>query len=91
MPTLKPDTIIPTDLEDEQIRAGIAQDPDTFELTEADFKRLRPVGRPPAAMTKQKITMRLSLEVMEYFRSLGAGWQTHIDQVLKDYVASQHR
>lgn len=91
MPILKPNTIFPTDLEDEQIREGIAQDPDTFELTEADFKRLRPVGRPPSAMTKQKITMRLSPEVMDYFRSLGAGWQTHIDQVLKDYVASQHR
>lgn len=91
MPKLKPDTIIPTDLEDEQIRKGIAQDPDTFELTESDFKRLRPVGRPLAPVTKQKITMRLSPEVMDYFRSLGTGWQTRIDQVLKDYVASQHR
>lgn len=91
MPKLKPNTIFPTNLEDAQIRAGIAQDPDIFELTEADFKRIRPIGRPPSTITKEKTTLRLSPEVMDYFRSLGAGWQTRIDQVLKDYVESQHR
>ncbi|MBK8452223.1 MAG: hypothetical protein WAQ53_15910 [Thiofilum sp.] len=45
---------LPTDEEDARIRAGIAQDPDTYELSDEDFKRLRPVGRPRAAVTKER-------------------------------------
>jgi len=89
MPKLKTDTILPTAKEDEQIRLGIAQDDDTLELTKVEAKRLRPVGRPLAVITKEKITVRLSPEVTAYFRSLGTGWQTRIDQVLRDYVNSQ--
>lgn len=81
---------LPTDEEDARIRAGIAQDPDTYELSDEDFKRLRLVGRPRAAVTKERITVRLSPEVTAYFRSLGAGWQTRMDEVLRDYVASRH-
>ena len=89
MPKLKAGTILPTAKEDEQIRLSIAQDDDTIELTKAESKRLRPVGRPLAAIPKEKITVRLSPEVTAYFRSLGAGWQARIDQVLRDYVNSQ--
>lgn len=89
MPKLKIGTILPTQEQDAQIRLGIAQDPDTFELTDTDQKRLRPVGRPQAAITKEKITVRLSPEVTAYFRGLGSGWQTRLDQVLRDYVNSQ--
>ena len=42
MPKLKPGTILPTPEEDAQIRAGIAADPDTFELDEEWFARARP-------------------------------------------------
>lgn len=88
MPKLKTGTLLPTAAEDAAIREGIAQDPDTVELDAETAKRLRPVGRPPAAVTKERITIRLSPEVTQYFRSLGDGWQTRMDEVLREYVAT---
>lgn len=88
MPKLKTGTLLPTDAEDAAIRAGIAQDLDTVELSTEMAKRLRPVGRPPAVVTKERITIRLSPEVTRYFRSLGDGWQTRMDEALREYVAA---
>ena len=42
MPELKPGTIWPTPEEDSAILEGIAEDPDTWELTEKDFARAQP-------------------------------------------------
>lgn len=33
--------------------------------------------------TKQLVTLRLSAEVLQHFRSTGRGWQTRIDETLK--------
>lgn len=40
------------------------------------------------APTKERITIRVSSEVTEYFRSTGKGWQTRLDDVLKEYVSA---
>ena len=40
--------------------------------------------------TKERITIRLSPEVVERFRATGAGWQTRIDSALKDWLKN-HR
>ena len=89
MPKLKEGTIIPTNKEEAMINAGIKADPDTYELTEEEFKQLKPVGRPKAEITKDRITIRLSQDVTSFFRASGKGWQTKIDDVLKEYIA-QH-
>jgi uncharacterized protein (DUF4415 family) len=78
-----------TEEEEAQIRAGIEADPDARELSDETLTHLRPIGRPKAEATKQPVSIRLSPEVVDYFRSTGKGWQTRIDQVLKDYVASR--
>ena len=38
--------------------------------------------------TKKQLTIRLSQEVVEYFKLEGQGWQTKINEVLTDYVHS---
>ena len=45
-------------------------------------------GRPKAAVTKERITIRLSPEVVEHFRASGAGWQTRVDAALKDWLST---
>lgn len=93
MPALKPGTIFPTDAEDAQIRAGIAADPDTSEMSSEEWVQMKPVlmrGRPKADVTKERVTVRLSSDVTKYFRGSGKGWQTRMDAVLKAYV-EQHQ
>ena len=43
-------------------------------------------GRPPLERPKQSTTIRLSPEVLDYFRAGGSGWQTRIDAALRDWV-----
>lgn len=43
-------------------------------------------GRPKAAVTKERITIRLSQDVVERFRASGDGWQTRLDAALKDWL-----
>jgi uncharacterized protein (DUF4415 family) len=47
---------------------------------------LQPRGRPKAMVTKERITIRLSPDVVAQFRSSGDGWQTRIDAALKDWL-----
>ena len=86
MPKLKQNTIIPTPEEDAEINAGIAADPDTVELSDEMSRRLRPVGRPKAEVTKERVTIRLSPEVVARFRATGKGWQTRMNDALMDWL-----
>ena len=52
-----------------------------------EAKRVRGQQKAP---TKQPVSIRLSSEVVEYFKSTGKGWQTRMDEVLLDYVKT-HR
>jgi len=66
-------------------------DPDALPYTDAEWEQARPhmrIGRPPSAVTKQRISIRLSREVLERFRAHGKGWQTRIDAALKDWLNS---
>ena len=38
--------------------------------------------------TKVSTTLRLSPDVMAYFKATGDGWQTRVDAVLREYIQS---
>ena len=77
--------VLPTQKEDAAINAGIAQDPDTYELGAAEFKKLRR-GRPLGSGTKTQVTLRLDADIVDKFRASGDGWQTRINDALKSWV-----
>jgi uncharacterized protein (DUF4415 family) len=74
------------------------------ELLLDDIKRFRPaadvlspslaaklgVDRRAAPKTRKKglATVRLSRDVLERFRATGAGWQTRMDQALREWLDS---
>lgn len=41
---------------------------------------------PQKAPTRQAVSLRLSPEVLAYFKAGGSGWQTRLDQALQEYV-----
>lgn len=47
-------------------------------------------GRPRAENPKRAVNIRLSPEVLDAFRATGRGWQTRIDEVLREWVR-EHR
>ncbi|MEZ5688708.1 MAG: BrnA antitoxin family protein [Caenibius sp.] len=72
---------------------------DNPELTADDIAKARPFGEvfpelaktikvrgPQKAPTKVSTTIRLSPEVIEHFRKSGRGWQSRIDNALKDWI-----
>lgn len=54
-------------------------------------KKLMRRGRPAGSGQKAQTTLRISKDVLEFFRATGPGWQTRMDNALKRFVASQRR
>ena len=86
--------------EEAAINAGIAADPDTFEADAEWFKEARPAREThphiveryrrtrgkQKAPTKELISIRLDADLMEHFRSGGPGWQTRLNETLRQAV-----
>lgn len=87
----RPQIVMPTVEEDKAITAAAKADPDAQPLTPSQLNSMVPVralrGRPKLSNSKLLVSVRYSPEVLEYFKSTGAGWQSRMDSVLKDYVA----
>jgi uncharacterized protein (DUF4415 family) len=77
---------LPTDEEDARIRAGIAADPDSHEVSDAEFALMRRPGRPTGSGTKTQITLRIDTAIIEKFKATGEGWQTRINDVLRAHT-----
>ena len=94
------DIIKPTEQENRWINKGIATDTDTFEASDSDFANMQRVAKahphiprrvrgPQKKATKQSTTIRLDVDVLEFFKTHGTGWQTEINAVLQHYVDEQ--
>lgn len=82
--------IMPTETEDTAINAGIAADPDTYELSKTEFKQLKRVGRPKSASPKVALTVRYDADIIDAFKAGGDGWQTRMNHALRDWLRT-HR
>lgn len=51
--------------------------------------RYRGERGPQKSPTKEMISIRLSREVLDYFRSTGEGWQTRMDDTLKKAIRNK--
>ena len=85
----------------------IDEDGEVGDLSEVDMSLFRPAHEvlplalqktlgmsprgPQKSPKKVPTTIRLSPEVMEYFRASGDGWQSRVDGVLREYVAQHTR
>jgi len=90
MPKLKPHHVAVSDAEDAAITAAALSDPDAVPFTDEEWQKAKPsirLGRPKAAVTKERITIRLSRDVVTRFRATGDGWQTRMDSALRQYIA----
>jgi uncharacterized protein (DUF4415 family) len=56
-------------------------------------KLVRPAkrGRPILEQPKQQVTLRLDADVVEKFRATGTGWQTRINDALKQSLKGQRQ
>lgn len=73
-----------------KVVAAAKADPDAKPMTKAQLDALVPIravrGRPKSENKKQLLSVRYSVEVVNYFRSTGVGWQSLMDSVLRQYV-----
>lgn len=81
---------LPTPEEDKAITEAAMSDPDALPLTDEEFAKLKRVGRPKSAVTKERITIRLSRDVVDSFRATGEGWQTKMDEALREWLREHH-
>jgi uncharacterized protein (DUF4415 family) len=89
MPKLKPNHIGVTDAEDAEITAAAMSDPDATPFTDSEWEKAKSMarlGRPKADETKERITIRLSRDVVTQFRATGDGWQTRLNAALRQYL-----
>ena len=89
----RPTINVPTVEEDRKITAAASSDPEAQPLKPGQLKAMVPfrtvLGRPKSLNLKLLVSVRYSPEVLDYFKSTGAGWQSRMDGVLKEYVTSK--
>jgi len=89
-------------LTEDKVQAMIASDPDAPEATDEQFAHAKPFGeafpalaeemrknvggRPKSDCPKVAVSLRLDQEIVARFKASGPGWQTRMNDVLRDAV-----
>lgn len=89
-----------THLTEEQVQRMIASDPDAPEATDEQLSRAKPFdqvfpaladamrknlgGRPKSENPKVAVSLRLDQEIVARFKASGPGWQTRMNDALRD-------
>jgi len=87
----KLDLIYPTPEEDAQLVAAAMSDPDNLPFTDEEWEAVKPlvrVGRPRVAVKRPTLSMRVDADVLTALRATGRGWQTRINTLLREAVAT---
>ena len=68
---------------DEEIAAAVRDSPDTFEPEPGQLEHALVVR---ATRPKQRLTLRLDADLVDWFKAQGPSWQARMDAVLRAYV-----
>jgi uncharacterized protein (DUF4415 family) len=68
--------------------ADLAHFQPASQMLPSSLQRKLGVRGPQKAPTKERITIRLSPEVVQRFKATGAGWQTRVDAALQEWLKS---
>jgi uncharacterized protein (DUF4415 family) len=85
---------VPLTRPDGEVRELKAEDIKSFSPAASlpeSLQRKLGVRGPQKAPTKERITIRLSRDVVERFRATGDGWQSRVDAALQDWLKKQKR
>ena len=76
--------------EEAQWSTGVMVNGGGYEAVRKALAAKRKPGQrgPQGAPTKQLVSVRYSPEVLAFFKAGGAGWQSRMDDVLKQWVSS---
>ncbi|WP_250483290.1 BrnA antitoxin family protein [Caballeronia sp. GaOx3] len=80
---------LPTPEEDKAINRGIAADPDTYEVSDEQFKKMKrrgERGRPRLDSPKVLLSVRYDADIVEAFKASGDGWQTRMNDALREWL-----
>ncbi len=85
--------IPPTEQEDKVITKAALSDPDNLPLSDNELLAMHPVKArgPQKSPTKIPVSIRLTPDVVSFFKSQGKGWQTKINTVLSDYAHTHNQ
>jgi uncharacterized protein (DUF4415 family) len=81
--------------EDARITAAAMADPDARPYTDAEWEEARPrqrfghppIGRPPYEEPKKApVTIRFDVDVLAALKATGKGWQTRVNEAMREWV-----